>query len=144
MRDSGGHGHNEGEAGNPNHDPKTGRFGSGGGGANDVYRAVRGPAAEKPGTAGNRVAFAERSKLKAAATGDHQQAQTPNAGHGYPIVAHAGTKSVGTHTGVRLTKAAQENVAKGEDIDARHLPLSASAHAQRLALRRIRNIPAGR
>jgi hypothetical protein len=47
-----------------------------------------------------------------------------------------------TTTGLR--QAAQERVAIGEDIDARHMPLSDSAQAQRLASRRLRNIPAGR
>jgi hypothetical protein len=175
-RDAGGHGHDPGEPGNPFHDPKTGQFGSGGGGSDG------GGQSEAPGTAGNRVAFAERAKLKAEATtkattkatkaaaarGDHQKAQTHD-GRGYPVAPHMGHPSVGTHasaggggssggsgggkaskikggmkTTTGLRHAAQERVAIGEDTDARHMPLSGSAQAQRLASRRLRNIPAGR
>ncbi len=115
-----------------------------------------------------RVALAHGPKQKAAAAkGDHQKAQS-HTGHGYPVTMHAGHRSVGTHdaggggggsaggsmrgsmkggpmkTTTGLRQAAQERVAIGEDTDARHMPLSGSAQAQRLASRRLRNIPAGR
>lgn len=187
-RDAGGHGHDPGEQGNPNHDPKSGQF-SGGGGGSGSGDMSGGGKIEAPGTAGNRLAFAERAKLKteaatkaatkatkaAAARGDHQKAQTHD-GRGYPVAPHMGHHSVGTHasagagggsgggsggsmrgsmkshkikgspmkTTTGLRQAAQERVAIGEDTDARHMPLSGSAQAQRLASRRLRNIPAGR
>jgi hypothetical protein len=117
---------------------------------------------------------ATRAAKQAAAKGDHQGAQThsgsgyPVAPHrgAVSVGTHAsaggggsgggagprdgsigkakGMKSGPMKTTTGLRQAAQERVAIGEDIDARHMPLSDSAQAQRLASRRLRNIPAGR
>ncbi len=203
-RDSGGHGHDAGEAGNPYHG-KHGEFTDGSGAGADETAHHAGEAAvqhallDKTGhlskaakAAANKAGkwskphvtldrAATRAAKAAAAKGDHQRAQT-HSGSGYPVAPHAGHASVGTHAsaggggsgggssgggtgprdgsigkghkgkagafkpvkGVKLTKAAQETVAKGEDVDARHMPLSGGEQAQRIASRRLRNIPAGR
>jgi hypothetical protein len=159
-RDAGGHGHNEGEAGNPNHG-KNGEFSSGGGGSGGGGKS--GSSAHP--NAGNRVAFGLRKKMQAAAAkGDHQKAQTHD-GHGSPITMHAGRKSVGvgsssgggggssggssgssrggsakpTKATTGLRKAAQERVAIGKATDQRHFP--SGKEAQTIAHGRIANVP---
>jgi hypothetical protein len=136
-RDAGGHGHDPGEAGNPNHD-KRGEFSSGGGDGGGSGGSGR-KAWSKPSVTLDKKASAERQRVsrakqakedakrkeakaedrqfdkkqaatyreakaedrardRAAAKGDHQRAQSANAGHGHPITMHAGQKSVGTHS----------------------------------------------
>jgi hypothetical protein len=101
-----GWGHNPGERGNDAHNPKTGEFASGGGDSGGGHSS-----------AGARVAFAERAKLRAQAAkakpeaklagatkaakaaagrGDHQRAQQ-HSGRGYAVAPHMGHASVGTH-----------------------------------------------
>jgi hypothetical protein len=59
------------------------------------------------------------SASAAAAKGDHQAAQTHD-GHGYPVTAHAGKKSVGV-------SARAETIAKGKRIDDTHYPPRSNA-----------------
>jgi hypothetical protein len=135
-RDAGGHGHDPGESGNPNHGAH-GYFSDGGGDGGSgggrkqawskptvtldkkataerqrVERAkqmkedakrkeakTEDKAFDKKQTATYREAKAEdRARDRAAAKGDHQRAQSANAGHGHPVAMHAGQKSVGTHS----------------------------------------------
>jgi hypothetical protein len=74
-----------------------------------------------------------------AAAGDHQAAQTPNAGHGSPVTMHT-QKSVGTHPASGgggggggggsngggnsggLTRAAKERIKMRMDADQKHFP----------------------
>lgn len=63
------------------------------------------------------------SASAAAAVGDHQKAQTPNAGHGHPVTSHAGKKSVG------VLSAKEETIAKGKRIDDTHYPPRTNAQA---------------
>jgi len=120
-RDAGGHGHNPGEHGNDAHD-KLGRFASGDGGgdsggkgsvaaSNTMHKLAldRQIKLEHKGKLGS--ASTDKQKwskphvtldragtkaAKAAARGDHQNAQT-HSGHGYPVTPHMGHRSVGTH-----------------------------------------------
>jgi hypothetical protein len=63
------------------------------------------------------------SASAAAAVGDHQKAQTPNAGHGHPVTSHAGQKSVG------VLSAKEETIMKGQRIDDTHYPPRSNAEA---------------
>jgi hypothetical protein len=221
-RDAGGHGHDPGENGNPNHD-KLGEFSSGGGG--DSGGGGRKQAWSKPSVTLDKKASAERKRVgqakemkenakraeakaddkkfdqkksaefkeaktedkafdktrgaerreadkedrardRAAAKGDHQNAQQ-HFGHGSPIRAHMGVPSVGTGgstgggggggsgggIGAKLSKlaaakpiktaslrqSAKEAVAQGQMIDATHFPTGDDA--QRIARGRITNVP---
>ncbi len=182
-RDAKVHGHNPGEPGNPNHG-KHGQFSSGGGGGSSGGGSKGGGKSYDP-KGGQKVAMAERAKLKgddankiysqgiakattrlqklAAARGDHQTASPGPHGHGYPVTSHAGQPSVGTggsggggsSVGVGkgkgkpilkltkgLRKSAQEHVAAGQAVDARHY--GGGNDAATIARGMVENVPRGK